>query len=1753
MKQFIMTSVAATVAVPTVVTGMPVVQAETTEDSSTAQLIIKMKDDKPAGNPLTRSVNAVAENIQAVETSNTIELVEAGSENKVDEGIQVVATSENIVVVEVDSAKIEEISKTLSNYENVEYVEENKIYNIAATNDTYAESQWNLKAINAEEAWSDLDNTPNLSENDVVVAVLDTGVQHDHEDLKGRILEGASFVGDKEINNGADDQGHGTFVSGFIAANADNNLGIAGVTGNQNVKILPVKVMDKNGSGTALDIAEGIDYAVAQGVDVINMSLSGEYSETIEQAVQNAAKAGIVVVAASGNGGGNADVTFPAALPNVISVGALAANDQHYTRSNVGETVDLSAPGAGILSTSMTSEKYTTGSGTSYAAPHVSAVAALYKLKYPNASAIEIEEALKVTAKDLGTAGPDAKTGYGKVDAAAALAGNVDIKMAGFTLPKANADLLGSTKIQLSITDTTNVTAVKLYANDKEIGEINPQNNTPSFDWDTTQVTDGDYTLKAVLVDASGAEIEAITREVKVFNNAVSGYMFDVKTPTGTTARAANVMLYEKVEAEDGTYIYKEVWTGLTDAEGIVRVPSHIGTDLKTLQVLVQGTFDAPEGNTWFMYNREVATSGTVELSSNNTVPLALTTTDTDQKELPGAEYFIAMQDKNGVELTAPKQINNGNSELSPTVYVDKGVYDIHSYFKAEEGTYFLTSTNTQVTDKATIIFDAKDAGEIAVNDTAESKVENAVLYLYNKDVTSIFGSGEVISGKKFFVTPGDYQYIVEAEVADTIENKENWIYVFDNNNNIAKVTTGAKTEVKVGGSLELTKLESDYTSLKRYYNQRGLDYVERDETKEIAHKLDGAFYTTQEFTDAYGNTLVGLRRGSLSSEDALYQKNTETGETTKFEDGEATVSAIDFGNIYAKYKVVNKANGEPGVTILDSHAKNPTNAANRGYYWYAFWVTTSSDITAGRHEVSVELDPTPLAKDGLYKKIDVDMQDSSVDLQIKDSQGNYKAAYVTIMSANKDEDGEYSWKTHLAKNTDAKKTLSIPTNFKTSSKNVAIIRYTMPTGEYAYLFKEFTDVKELNTTIEIPNNMQNVAINAYNGDNALSGVSTKQWLIKHAVEIDGQTVYATANNLQNYKKDSIYLAPGSYTFEGNYVSLPNADLKRSNYYFLNPDVKIDDSGNNEVKFNTTGLAKVNVHADTDGFTDVRGAIVYPYNKYSDSFTSTLRVGHEFYVPADLDMNLQVQLGYGDKESTDIIWNYFLSKGTQTFKVNEEVNWTVGGQFNAHVDLAKSSFAPGTIQLNGHAAIKDSHNNNITSVLVNKTSDYSISEDNEKVYILKNGEIIEATVDAEGTYTIAHNEAPAADTKSFKPVLKVYNEKNEVLFEKADLSYYTTFKNIELNNLPAGKYRAEVALAASPQGPIASAKTEGIFNVVAPVMPENGSSVSTTPENGGATLPTPTPAPDVEAPVESVTKQLISSEAIQQNKEIMVQLGDVKVTIPTHELVAVEHTVTLEIIDGQLHFSVSANNTEVAFNDYIELEFSATEITNSTDFVFVRVLEGGTYASVPQTIKDGIVTIKARKGGTFAINKEQKSFADLKNNGHADYIQVLAQRAIVNGISATTFNPNGLSTRAHFAAILSRALDLSPSAKTTFKDTQGKWFENEVQALFEAGIVRGKDATTFDPNAPITRQQAALMLERVVTFLNINTEVTNGNIQEFTDMNSISPEAQDAVRLLQKLGMFSGKVDGSFDPKGDLTRSQMAKIIYKLLEQARLL
>lgn len=259
----------------------------------------------------------------------------------------------------------------------------------------------------------------------VKVAVLDTGIDPDHPLLAGKIADGGwNALADSpdvaDIGNGKDDDddvlvdemvGHGTHVAGIIATVAP------GAT------ILPVKVLNSDGVGDAFFIAAGIHYAVDQRAQVINLSLGSTYdSRVIAEAVAEAAEAGVVVVAAAGNGGTNRPIEFPAANTGVIAVAATDQNDLKTSFSNYGEQIDLAAPGADILS-ALPGGDVGTWSGTSMAAPFVAATAALVAEAHPSWSSPQITRRLSRTSADLDAVNPDfaGQLGAGRLDAAAAI------------------------------------------------------------------------------------------------------------------------------------------------------------------------------------------------------------------------------------------------------------------------------------------------------------------------------------------------------------------------------------------------------------------------------------------------------------------------------------------------------------------------------------------------------------------------------------------------------------------------------------------------------------------------------------------------------------------------------------------------------------------------------------------------------------------------------------------------------------------------------------------------------------------------------------------------------------------------------------------------------------------------------------------------------------------------------------------------------------------------------------------------------------------------------------------------------------------------------------------------------------------------------------------------------------------------------------------------------------------------------------
>jgi len=286
-------------------------------------------------------------------------------------------------------------------------------FSTSSINDPRVPEQWGWFRTHCNEAYE-----TGFHGSGVIVAVLDTGVDTGHPDLKDNLIEGYNFV--DRNNNVTDLDGHGTIVAGIIAAIANNSIGIAGVA--PEVKIMPLKVLTSK-SGNWIDLDLAILYAVNNGAKVITMSLGGQTSLLTNIATENAIKyayqQGCVLVAAAGNDN-SSEPFYPAAYDEVIAVSAIDQNDKKAQFSNFGSYIDLCAPGVYILST-MTNGTYAYGSGTSFAAPFVAGVAALLLSKHPDLTPQEVAETLFSQAEDLGEKGWDEYYGWGLVNASSAV------------------------------------------------------------------------------------------------------------------------------------------------------------------------------------------------------------------------------------------------------------------------------------------------------------------------------------------------------------------------------------------------------------------------------------------------------------------------------------------------------------------------------------------------------------------------------------------------------------------------------------------------------------------------------------------------------------------------------------------------------------------------------------------------------------------------------------------------------------------------------------------------------------------------------------------------------------------------------------------------------------------------------------------------------------------------------------------------------------------------------------------------------------------------------------------------------------------------------------------------------------------------------------------------------------------------------------------------------------------------------------
>lgn len=423
----------------------------------------------------------------------------------------------NVHVVELPAqANIDTAAAALARNAHFKFVERDRIFPPAATtNDPSLADQWHLTKIGAPTAWD------TSTGNNLVIAILDSGVDGSHPDLVARMIGGWNAY-DNNYQT-ADVTGHGTLVAGTAAATGNNAVGVASVA--YAARIMPVRISDANGYAASSTIASGLTWAADNGARVANISFGVAGYATVESAAQYFKGKGGLTMVAAGNDGALLN-TYPSG--NMVVVSATDINDQKTAWSNYGPFVSIAAPGENIVTTAR-GGGYASASGTSVSSPVVAGAAAVMMAANPALPNTQIESLLYSTSVDLGAAGRDDYYGAGRVNvgaaaqaAASSTATDTQSPTVSITAPQTGATVSGLVAVDVAASDNVGVARVDLVVNGS--GTYATDSTTPyGFSWDTKSLPNGTATLKAYAYDAAGNYAGSQVVSVTVSNGSATG------------------------------------------------------------------------------------------------------------------------------------------------------------------------------------------------------------------------------------------------------------------------------------------------------------------------------------------------------------------------------------------------------------------------------------------------------------------------------------------------------------------------------------------------------------------------------------------------------------------------------------------------------------------------------------------------------------------------------------------------------------------------------------------------------------------------------------------------------------------------------------------------------------------------------------------------------------------------------------------------------------------------------------------------------------------------------------------------------------------------------------------------------------------------------------------------------------------------------------------------------------------------------
>lgn len=1326
---------------------------------------------------------------------------------------------------------VQKVLQQLNSDPDVIFAEPNRYRKVMATassaggvpvsNDTHSDKQWNLDAVGAPVAWG----TPGLA-GSIIAAVVDTGVDNSHVDLATRTVPGINLAGTKadgtayDPNDAMDDYGHGTSVAGVLAAATNNGLGVAGVAGTAGVSVMPVKVLNNEGWGTSYNVSQGIKYAADHGARVINLSLGGDYSRVEAEAVTYAQQKNCLVVASVGNGAINADnVMFPAALPGVMTVASTDKLNKVSWFSNYGDCVDIAAPGEDIWSTSQTSVSgavyesgyyYAPFKGTSLAAPHVSAAAAMYMLKNPAASAKNTFDALTGTAvDDTIKPGKDQSYGYGLLNIGLAL-GSAQTPQGGvhFIRPEAGSTVFGDVVLAVQVDRPAEVDHLELYfrKGSENIligGRLNQNPSDPKslFElvWNSASkdgsgiplYPDGDQKIIASAFNSAGSKLCADAElPVKIKNNVDTGLSFQVLDPSGQPASNAWMIVLVKEQIEGG-YYYETVATLPSDADGRVRIPGTIARDLNDFVVLVSGVFKLIEGgietDTAFLYQRSLEGPKGVVIDGSNATPTVLTGLDKSGSALRNPKFRAAPLDKNGYPYMFA-QLSTDKPSSTIKAFLDKGIYDLYALSFATEGTYFLLRNDYSVTNlTSTVSFAGNTAGSFKTSLPAGLKK----MYFYAMDNRAYqYGySYGFEAGAAIYLLPGSYRYMADIFMQET--SGTNWRYLLDKPDPLS-LAAGEEKAVTFGGN---------FTTALSYPASEG----------DVAYK-DRYLVVENRVADTDGHRLNNVRKGVSLPQSAEVLKLSLPDNTAKY-------SITDSRGAWQSAEVSNSPEPvDPYFALINSGGTVAASTFGNFGSKYQLPITT---VPAGPYTGRVSASIGPIASAALL---------ANRALTVAEGSGTPEPI-STIIYGRDNQPAQnanltlYRWWESYggfinvgvpAYTSNSSGLIKIPAaNLSDSQVHLALVTYSTTDGKVimARAFRGSGLPAEFRMAGTRPVTIEEL-------DRGGNKVTPTKPAVMFMPIHDGTTFSGLKIDDCGSK---LFVEPGNYHFIDRFTKNAGSAQQES-YYLIAANVPVGESGA-VVTLDGKATAKIIMTVSGEGYLGDgwQGPLLFlPFNQYDyfnvDYFpfgTIYVTGGNniEYYPTADILRR--------DKERTQDLWNYILAwvgeNGySKKFTAGEEVAKSVGGEYTSSLNMTKGYYTKSE-PINGSVVFSDAYQNRLVDLLIcndynsvtaalaaqsgpNRLSFSRLPDGKISVSLVRQGEVSTET----------------SEIRRVDPFLYInrVTAAGEEKFIKSGLDLGLKDFSVPAGTLAAnGSYRAEAALGAGPAGPVHNPPDQGRFNL----------------------------------------------------------------------------------------------------------------------------------------------------------------------------------------------------------------------------------------------------------------------------------------------------------------------------------------------------